>query len=129
MRTKDTYHVEVTVEETEPADSAMRRFRRAVMAANLLNEARRRRNFEDTQDIKKRKIRERGQRKKRQFRVTTFDEQAGLDPAPFADLFGESDDLFDGDLPDFQPANGRQRVRSYNGGQQQGGQQQNGKPS
>jgi hypothetical protein len=34
-----------------------------------------------------------------------------------------------GDLPDFQPANGRQRVRSYNGGQQQGGQQQNGKPS
>jgi hypothetical protein len=32
---------------------------------------------------------------RRQFRVTTFDEQAGLDPAPFADLFGESDDLFD----------------------------------
>lgn len=27
--------------------------------------------------------------------MTTFDEQAGLDPAPFADLFGESDDLFD----------------------------------
>lgn len=32
---------------------------------------------------------------RRQFRVTTFDEQSGLDPAPFADLFGESDDLFD----------------------------------
>ena len=27
--------------------------------------------------------------------MTTYDEQAGLDPAPFADLFGESDDLFD----------------------------------
>lgn len=32
---------------------------------------------------------------RRQFRITTFDEQSGLDPAPFADLFGESDDLFD----------------------------------
>ena len=32
---------------------------------------------------------------RRQFRIATYDEQSGLDPAPFADLFGESDDLFD----------------------------------
>ena len=25
----------------------------------------------------------------------TYDEQQGLEPAPFADLFGEADDLFE----------------------------------
>mmetsp|Transcript_16827 Transcript_16827/g.36609 ORF Transcript_16827/g.36609 Transcript_16827/m.36609 type:complete len:88 (+) Transcript_16827:85-348(+) len=52
---KGTYNTEVVVGESEPAESAIRRFRRAVMQAGVIPEVRRRRYFETPQDIKKRK--------------------------------------------------------------------------
>lgn len=98
MRASDSYHVEIVLGETEPEDSAMRRFRRAVMGSNVIQEARRRRKFEDTQDIKKRKMRERGQWKKRTWKLETYDDVQGEEPAPFADLFGEDDFYGEGDV-------------------------------
>ena len=53
-----TFQVEVVVGNDEPQDAAMKRFRREVMAANILPEVRRRRHFENTAEVKKRKTRE-----------------------------------------------------------------------
>ena len=52
---KGSYQAEVTVGENENGESAIRRFRRAVMSSGHINETRRRRYFENVQDIKKRK--------------------------------------------------------------------------
>mmetsp|Transcript_1847 Transcript_1847/g.7432 ORF Transcript_1847/g.7432 Transcript_1847/m.7432 type:complete len:111 (-) Transcript_1847:240-572(-) len=52
---KGSYQAEVTVGENENGESAIRRFRRAVMSSGHINETRRRRYFENPQDIKKRK--------------------------------------------------------------------------
>ncbi|KAK3270072.1 hypothetical protein CYMTET_21513 [Cymbomonas tetramitiformis] len=53
---KGTYNTEVVVGENEPVESAIRRFRRSMMSANVIPEVRRRRYFETPQDIKKRKM-------------------------------------------------------------------------
>eukprot|EP00230_Micromonas_polaris_P003064 CAMPEP_0119224266 /NCGR_PEP_ID=MMETSP1327-20130426/33578_1 /TAXON_ID=38833 /ORGANISM="Micromonas pusilla, Strain RCC2306" /LENGTH=132 /DNA_ID=CAMNT_0007222543 /DNA_START=400 /DNA_END=798 /DNA_ORIENTATION=+ len=52
---KGSFQAEVTVGENENGESAIRRFRRAVMNSGHINETRRRRYFENVQDIKKRK--------------------------------------------------------------------------
>jgi len=62
---KGTFNTEVVVGETEPAESAIRRFRRAVMQAGVIPEVRRRRYFETPQDIMKRKEKEGHSRKRR----------------------------------------------------------------
>lgn len=49
----------------EPFDAAMRRFRRKVTNAGVINEVKRRRTFENSQDIKKRKEKERHLKNKR----------------------------------------------------------------
>jgi ribosomal protein S21 len=60
MNKKDTYNVRVDVGDTEAPEAALRRFTRQWKQSGVLDEVRKRRTFEDKQDIKKRKIRERG---------------------------------------------------------------------
>ncbi|CAM6099913.1 unnamed protein product [Calypogeia fissa] len=53
---KGSYNTQIFVSEDEPADSVVRRFRKAVMQAGVIPECRRRRFFETPQDIAKRKL-------------------------------------------------------------------------
>eukprot|EP00873_Tetraselmis_striata_P044345 jgi/Tetstr1/464609/TSEL_009364.t2 len=94
MKSKKTYNVEVAVGVDEPADSALRRFRRAVTSSGVIPELRRRRYFENTQDMRKRKVKELRMKNKKNFRVATWEDTQNTPPAPFADLFGEPDDIF-----------------------------------
>ncbi|KAG0553860.1 hypothetical protein KC19_12G044900 [Ceratodon purpureus] len=55
MYFKGSYNTQVFVGEDEPADSVVRRFRKAVMQAGVIPECRRRRFHETPQDIVKRK--------------------------------------------------------------------------
>lgn len=55
MYFKGSYNTQVFVGEDEPADSVVRRFKRAVMQAGVIPECRRRRFHETPQDIVKRK--------------------------------------------------------------------------
>lgn len=59
--------IQVFVGEDEPADSVVRRFRRAVMAAGVIPECRRRRFHETSQDIVKRKQKDSHRRKQRYY--------------------------------------------------------------
>ncbi|MCO5609574.1 hypothetical protein L7F22_063804 [Adiantum nelumboides] len=52
---KGPYNTQIFVGENEPADSVVKRFRRAVMQAGVISECRRRRFFETPQEITKRK--------------------------------------------------------------------------
>nr|XP_024362948.1 30S ribosomal protein S21, chloroplastic-like [Physcomitrium patens] len=63
MYFKGSYNAQVFVGEDEPADSVVRRFRRAVMAAGVIPECRRRRFHETSQDIVKRKQKDSHRRK------------------------------------------------------------------
>ncbi|MCO5563399.1 hypothetical protein L7F22_017040 [Adiantum nelumboides] len=53
---KGPYNTQIFVGENEPADSVVKRFRRAVMQAGVIAECRRRRFFETPQAITKRKL-------------------------------------------------------------------------
>ena len=59
-------------------------------------QVKRRRNFENTQDKQKRKVKELRLKKSKKFqRPPTWEEtNSTVDPAPFADMFGEPDDIF-----------------------------------
>lgn len=63
MYFKGTYNTQVFVGEDEPADSVVRRFRKAVMATGVIPECRRRRYHETPQDIVKRKQKDSHRRK------------------------------------------------------------------
>lgn len=56
---------------------------------------RRRRYFENTVDMKKRKVKESHMAAKRQNTVRSFSQVSGQEPAPFSDMFqtGEPDQL------------------------------------
>ncbi|KAI4387703.1 hypothetical protein MLD38_000115 [Melastoma candidum] len=65
------YNVQVLVEENEPEERLLNRFRREVMRAGIIQECRRRRFFENKQDEKKRRTREaakRNRKRRPQFR-------------------------------------------------------------
>ncbi len=62
---RGSYNAQVFVGEDEPADSVVRRFRKAVMMAGVIPECRRRRFFETPQDIVKRKQQNARRRKPR----------------------------------------------------------------
>lgn len=96
MKSKGTFNFEVVVGQNEPGDSAVRRFRRAANSIGLIQEVKRRRYFEDTQDIIKRKVKELRLKKSKKFvQPPTWEAtHSTADPAPFADLFGEPDDVF-----------------------------------
>ncbi|KAI4339508.1 hypothetical protein MLD38_024448 [Melastoma candidum] len=65
------YNVQVMVEENEPEERLLNRFRREVMRAGIIQECKRRRFFENKQDEKKRRTREaakRNRKRRPQFR-------------------------------------------------------------
>ncbi|CAA7407639.1 unnamed protein product [Spirodela intermedia] len=59
------YNVQVVVVEDEPDEVLLRRFRREVTKAGVIQECKRRRFFENKQEEKKRKAREAGRRNRR----------------------------------------------------------------
>ncbi|PKA56601.1 hypothetical protein AXF42_Ash012731 [Apostasia shenzhenica] len=59
------YNVQILVAENEPEESLLRRFRREVAKAGVIQECKRRRFFENKQDERKRKRREAGRRNRR----------------------------------------------------------------
>ncbi|KAI3438570.1 hypothetical protein D9Q98_000997 [Chlorella vulgaris] len=95
QKARSTFQVQIVVGEDEPQDNAMKRFRREVMTAGLIPEVRRRRYFENTVDMKKRKVKESHMAAKRQNTVRSFSQVSGQEPAPFSDMFqtGEPDQL------------------------------------
>ncbi|KAG4933625.1 hypothetical protein JHK87_047627 [Glycine soja] len=62
---RSAYNVQVVVEENEPEERLLNRFRREVMRAGVIQECKRRRFFENKQEEKKRKTREAAKRKSR----------------------------------------------------------------
>ncbi|KAF5184098.1 30S ribosomal protein S21 protein [Thalictrum thalictroides] len=62
---KSAYNVQVIVGEDEPEEVLLRRFRREVMKAGVIQECKRRRFFENTQEEKKRRVRDAAKRNKR----------------------------------------------------------------
>ena len=60
------------VEENEPEERLLNRFRREVMRAGVIQECKRRRFFENKQEEKKRKSREAAKRKSRSRFVPSF---------------------------------------------------------
>ncbi|ONK78972.1 uncharacterized protein A4U43_C01F1560 [Asparagus officinalis] len=62
---KSGYNVQVIVDEDEPEEVLLRRFRREVAKAGVIQECRRRRFFENTQEEKKRKKKEAARRNRR----------------------------------------------------------------
>lgn len=59
------FNVQVVVEDDEPEERLLNRFRREVMRAGIIQECKRRRFHENKQDEKKRKVREAAKRKSR----------------------------------------------------------------
>ncbi|KAK3183795.1 hypothetical protein Dsin_031081 [Dipteronia sinensis] len=59
------YNVQVIVDENEPEERLLGRFRREVMRAGVIQECKRRRYFENKQDEKKRKTREAAKRNRK----------------------------------------------------------------
>ncbi|KAI3673589.1 hypothetical protein L6452_39712 [Arctium lappa] len=60
---KSAYNVQVIVNSDEPEESLISRFRREVLKANIIQEAKRRRYFETNQEKRKRKIRDAAKRR------------------------------------------------------------------
>lgn len=63
------YNVQILVEENEPEESLIRRFRREVSKAGIIQECKRRRFFENKKDELKRKKREASRRNRRRYRL------------------------------------------------------------
>ena len=66
------YNVQVIVEDNEPEERLLNRFRREVMRAGVIQECKRRRFFENKQDEKKRRTRDAAKRNKRRFSLFFF---------------------------------------------------------
>ncbi|KAI3981794.1 hypothetical protein MKX01_027779 [Papaver californicum] len=62
---KTAYNVQVVVDEDEPEEVLLRRFKREVFRAGVINECKRRRFFENKQEEKKRKHKEAAKRNRR----------------------------------------------------------------
>ncbi|XP_022154139.1 30S ribosomal protein S21, chloroplastic [Momordica charantia] len=62
---RSAYNVQVVVDDNEPEERLLNRFRREVMRAGVIQECKRRRFFENTQDVRKRKSREAAKRNRR----------------------------------------------------------------
>lgn len=62
---RSAYNVQVIVDDNEPEEKLLGRFRREVMRVGLIQECKRRRYFENKQEEKKRKAREAAKRNRR----------------------------------------------------------------
>lgn len=96
-----TYNVQVIVEENEPEERLLNRFRREVLRANIIQESKRRRWFENPHDKKKRKSREAAKKnRKRPFQPRVTKQNNTEIPKKEVDDFDNDNwDLPEGDLP------------------------------
>lgn len=62
---RSAYNVQIVVNDDEPDEALLRRFRREVSKAGVIQECKRRRYFENTHEEKKRKAREASRRNRR----------------------------------------------------------------
>ncbi|KAJ6298769.1 hypothetical protein OIU76_019848 [Salix suchowensis] len=69
---KSAYNVQVIVEDNEPEERLLNRFRREVMRAGVIQECKRRRFHENKQEEKKRKTREAHKRNRRRLALLLF---------------------------------------------------------
>lgn len=64
---RSAYNVQVIVDDNEPEERLLGRFRREVMRAGIIQECKRRRFFENKQDEKKRRTRDAAKRNRRRW--------------------------------------------------------------
>ncbi|KAK9151507.1 hypothetical protein Syun_009816 [Stephania yunnanensis] len=98
---KSAYNVQIMVEEEEPDEALLRRFRREVSKAGVIQECKRRRFFENKQEEKKRKAREAGRRNRRRRLGPRFSGPPRGETAPpkKADEDDDNWDMPEDDLP------------------------------
>ncbi|CAO2831135.1 unnamed protein product [Amaranthus hypochondriacus] len=95
------YNVQVLVEENEPEERLINRFRREVMRAGVIQECKRRRFFENKQDEKKRRSREAAKRNSRRRRPPFRGPYQGKEDA--AKVEKKEDDEDNWDMPEDAP--------------------------
>ncbi|PQP94512.1 uncharacterized protein Pyn_35420 [Prunus yedoensis var. nudiflora] len=98
---KSAYNVQVIVDDNEPEERLINRFRREVMRAGLIQETKRRRYFENKQDEKKRRTRDAAKRNKRSRRPFSrpFQQKPEVPETKKSDDDGDNWDLPQGDIP------------------------------
>lgn len=99
---KSTYNVQITVDDNEPEERLVNRFRREVAKAGIIPECRRRRFFETQQEYRKRKTREAARRNRRRRPQAKLAKQAKKEMPQKKRADDEEDDNWDlpqGDLP------------------------------
>ncbi|XP_010252601.1 PREDICTED: uncharacterized protein LOC104594134 [Nelumbo nucifera] len=100
---RSAYNVQVMVDEGEPEEALLRRFRREVSKAGVIQECKRRRFFENKKEERKRKAREAGRRgRRRRSGGPRIPFSSGSSDAAASKKSGEDDDNWDmpeGDLP------------------------------
>ncbi|KAL0915630.1 hypothetical protein M5K25_016063 [Dendrobium thyrsiflorum] len=90
------YNVQILVEENEPEEVLLRRFRREVSKAGIIPECKRRRFFENFQEEKKRKAREAGRRnRRRRFSGQRFNSASQEENSPNKKASDDKDDNWD----------------------------------
>ncbi|CAK7328298.1 unnamed protein product [Dovyalis caffra] len=95
------YNVQVIVEDNEPEERLLNRFRREVMRAGVIQECKRRRYHENKQDEKKRKTREahkRNRRRRPQMRGP-FPNKQEASPSKKNDDDEDNWEMPEGDIP------------------------------
>ncbi|XP_010554107.1 PREDICTED: uncharacterized protein LOC104823979 [Tarenaya hassleriana] len=93
------YNVQVLVDENEPEERLLNRFRREVMRAGVIQECKRRRFFENKQDEKKRRTRDAAKRNRKRRPQSRFSQQ-NKEEAPKSKTEDEDNwDMPDGDTP------------------------------
>ncbi|KAH0973383.1 hypothetical protein GBA52_025539 [Prunus armeniaca] len=98
---KSAYNVQVIVDDNEPEERLLNRFRREVMRAGVIQETKRRRYFENKQDEKKRRTRDAAKRNKRSRRPFSrpFQQKPEVPETKKSDDDGDNWDLPQGDIP------------------------------
>ncbi|KAM2107132.1 hypothetical protein ACFX1Q_024145 [Malus domestica] len=98
---KSAYNVQVIVDDNEPEERLLGRFRREVMKAGVIQEVKRRRYFENKQDEKKRRTRDAAKRNKRSRRPFSrpFQQKPEVPEAKKNDDDGDNWDLPQGGIP------------------------------
>ncbi|XP_074580585.1 uncharacterized protein LOC141836992 [Curcuma longa] len=95
------YNAQAVIPDDEPEESLLRRFKREVMKAGVIQECKRRRWFENTQEKKKRKVRE-AARKNRRWRYIPKVQKRDNENEPPENEQGEEVDnweLPEGEIP------------------------------
>ncbi|KAG8366777.1 hypothetical protein BUALT_Bualt16G0003000 [Buddleja alternifolia] len=94
---RSAYNVQVIVDDNEPEEKLLGRFRREVMRAGVIQECKRRRYFENKQDKDKRKTREAAKRNRRR---RPFQSRFGPQDKQETSKTKKDDDTDNWDLPE-----------------------------